>query len=157
MSFERLSTNGDKETFTSIDVPQIGIYTTFFPSNYFFVQPELAFARESGGGVSATGLGLLISPAWAFSGVTANSFYVAPTGGLVWSDFSDDEESDSETDYTAGALAGYRLLIRDQLAMRFEGAYYRQFPETGDDTNLFVIRIGIGGLLHSGATRSASR
>jgi hypothetical protein len=48
-------------------------------------------------------------------------------------------------------------VIRDALALRFEGGYFRQFPEIGDDANLFMLRIGIGGVLNSGAPRTASR
>lgn len=158
VTFERLGTNGDKETFTSIDMPQLGIYSAFFPTSHIMLEPEVAFTRESGAGFTATGLGLIGSVAYAFSGVTANTFYLAPAGVVMYAKAdSDNGLSESFTDYAAGMRAGYRVTVKNALALRFEGAYLRKFPEEGENTNLFVFRVGIGGVLPGGTIRTAAR
>lgn len=158
MTFERVGTTGDKDTWTHLSIPELGLFGTFFPSNTLFVEPELAFVRDDVAGTTSTGFGLMTSVGWAFSGVSLNSLYLAPAAGITISDLSSDEfDSDSQTDWSAGLRGGYRVLVRNALALRFEAGWFRQFPEQGDDSNMFVLRVGIGGLLHSGSTRTAGR
>lgn len=101
------------------------VHVAFFAGEQFMIETQLSvsilnisgpFEDETIGASTLVGQG-----AYLFSGATANSFYLGASAGF----FSIDFDGASENDLAFGGSVGYRLLPKENIALRFEGAYRR--------------------------------
>lgn len=139
--------NAGGSTLTHFGAPGQGIlgqptiYASVYAGPSMLVEPQIALNIISSEGETATTVGLGGQVAYAFSGTSTNSGYLAGTAGfqtVSGGGFSD-------SDFGAGAKIGYRVLIGTSVGVRFEGGYRRWFDS---ELNEFSIGVGVGGIIH---------
>lgn len=140
LSVQRAEFAGETETLKMFNVPTGFMYLAFFPSDNVLIEPELSLDWASDGDDSATILGLVGWISFAPRGVTTNGLYFGAAPSLRYARFA----GEGESEWGAAGRIGYRIIVRDAMAVRFEAGYTRWFDE---ETNVFTAQIGIGALL----------
>jgi hypothetical protein len=99
----------------------------FYPHPNVIVLPAVAFGYAKPDTLdSSYHLALDLQIEWHLKGVSASSFYVGLDGVFAG---TDPGTGSSTTDFAAGGAAGYRYLMYDFFAFRFEGVYRRWFDK----------------------------
>jgi hypothetical protein len=132
-------TNGS--TVTTFGMPGGGIISqaTMHASfgDRLMIYPEIAFNLVSGGGSTATTIGMAANVGYLFSGAGMNSPYFAASGAFQFVD-----AFGSATAFAAGAKVGYRLIVGESLAVRLEAGYRRWFNDFEGNEIIAGIRLG---------------
>ncbi len=104
------------------------VHFGFFPSPNIMVEPQLGFQLlnvSNGDSETFSAVIIALQGMYMFNGVTTNSAYIGISGAFNLFDLG--EFADSETDFAAGGMVGYRIVPLEFLALRFEAFYRRWF------------------------------
>jgi len=120
------------------------LYLAVFPAERFFLEPEFALLVVGSQGHTYSGLSLLGWLSFAPAGVTADAPYlgVAPAFHRLGGD------NGSASQSGIAGRAGYRTIVRESLALRFEAGFQHWLDN--DDVlghDVFMFRVGIGAVL----------
>ena len=144
LSFSFLKNKGEGGL-TTINNPGTGIfsqpsiYASLFLLNKLAFEPQLAFNSVSVDDESVTLLGLGGRFAYLFRGAASNSSpYFSADAAIVRASASSDFGDDAESQFGAGMSIGYRAVVQDRMALRFETRYKRWFESNTNETILML-------------------
>ena len=141
---------GDSESMTTFGIPTGTLYLALFPTDQFFIEPEIGLTRMSSGGSSSTMLNLNLWLDVAPASVGANSVYLGAAPALHrWSYGGSGTSGGSESQWGIAGRVGYRILASEGFAVRIEAGYEHWLEKDDNPSgNVFTVRVGLGGVLH---------
>jgi opacity protein-like surface antigen len=112
-----------------VSLPFQYVRVGFFINDHFSIEPALGFDRQDfGDDFTLTQLSLLASGLYHFSpSRTQPQFYLQLAGGLGYVSFSDDVDSESDSQWSLGFGGGVKLPMMNRLAARLGVLYLRHF------------------------------
>lgn len=137
--------DGADNTF-DISLPFQFVRAGFFVSDQFSIEPVLSFDRSDfGDDFTLTQLSLLGTGLYHFSADAGGPrFFLQGGGGLQYLSVSDAADSESDTQWLAGAGLGVKLPLPDRVAVRFSLLYLRAFEsDFFPDANLVRGHVGL--------------
>jgi hypothetical protein len=140
---------GGSETINTISIPGSsfflgnGIHFTFFLAPQFALEPQLGYMRFSQSGESQSFTFLGLQPEYYLTAGAQRSAYFFGQIGMLRQHESFSGGSDSESRNIFGGGLGYRRVIREALAMRYE-VRLRRIAEGDFDPAITEIGILIG-------------
>ena len=153
--FTRLSIDdglGGTETVNILALPGAiflspgGVHAMFFVTPKFSLEPQLGFIRTSDGDASSSLLFLALQPNFFFSADAKRSGYVFGTVGVLRDTDSFGGSSNTDSQNLFGAGIGYRRVVRNVLATRYEFRF-RRFSAEGpgaEPINEIGLLVGLG-------------
>ncbi|NOT07197.1 MAG: hypothetical protein HOP28_03235 [Gemmatimonadales bacterium] len=138
--------NSDGNSVAHFGIPGQGIlgqptiYASFFAGSSVLLEPQVALNVLSGGGVTATTVGLGGQIGYLTKGSAVNSPFFA--GTVAFQSVSGGGES--ESDFGLGGKVGYRLIVGSSVGLRFEAGYRRWVDS---HLNEITFGIGLGGII----------
>ncbi len=151
------ATEGDSDALTLIGIPGgqfplfsgTTLYLGFFPSEAIMVEPQISYLRASSSGDAFSLLGLTGGVKYLVRGTDEPSPFVGGHAALL----REGESGDSDTDFAFGGSVGYRVPVREVLALTFEGRFRRWLTSEdgfGSDVNEYRLSVGIGAIVPRG-------
>jgi hypothetical protein len=148
--FMHVSTSSDfgDESFTAISLPTTvpftpgGIHFLFFPAPRFALEPMLSMVRLS----DDDGSFMLSNIALQANGFLGPDATRAPYLFAQIATLREDEGDGSDSQTGFGAGIGYRRVIRESLALRYE-LRYRRWDLDGANSNEIGLLIGVGAVI----------
>lgn len=139
--------NGDGITIISLPAHSYPVaamgYATFFTPSHTAIEPQLGYTYVSNGdGVSRIAFAMQLMQFSKANAAPQNSAYGLINAGIVGAFGS----GGSDSSFQLGAGAGYRIVVRKTLGLRFEARYRRWFDSPGG-FNEITIGVGMGAIL----------
>lgn len=119
------------------------LYASFFATSSLMAEPQLSFSTTSTSGTTVTQLFVALQVAHLFRPNAQGSAYVGVNGAFVT--FSPGGGASSTSGPGFGGEIGYRVKIKNSLAVRVNGRYRRWFSDF-KDVNEIGIGLGLGAL-----------
>jgi hypothetical protein len=143
---------GGTEKVNAISVPGAiflspgGLHFMFFMTPRVSLEPQLGYIRTSSGDASSSLLFLALQPNLFFGTDVRRSGYVFATIGLLRDTDSFGNTSNADTQNIFGGGIGYRRVVRNVLATRYEFRFRRFSADGpgGDEVNEVGLLIGLG-------------
>ena len=153
--FTRLSSDdgaGGTQTVNIISVPGMmflspgGIHYMFFLNEKVSLEPQLGFMRTSNDGASSSLLFLALQPNLFLGPDARRSAYVFGTLGVLRDTDSFGGSSNTDTQNLFGGGIGYRRVVRNVLATRYEFRFRRFSADGpgGEALNEIGLLVGLG-------------
>jgi hypothetical protein len=119
------------------------LYASFFASPSLMAEPQFSFSSTSSSGTTVTQLLVVLQVAHLFSPNAKGSTYVGVNG--AYQTFSPGGGASSTSGPGLGGEIGYRVKIKNSLAVRVNGRYRRWFSDF-KDVNEIGFGLGLGAL-----------
>ena len=130
-----------------------GIHAMFFVNPKVSLEPQLGFLRTSEGDASSSLLFLALQPNFFLGPDARRAPYVFATLGLVRESDSFGGTSDSDTQNMFGGGIGYRRVLRNVVATRYELRFRRFSSDGGMEINEIGLQMGLGVVIPRSAGR----